>query len=55
MHSTASAAALTGEVLAGSRLLLRDLLRVGKVCELIARLCSLCLCLLGDGSYKISL
>jgi hypothetical protein len=45
-------AVVVGEVLAGSGLLLRDLLRVGKVCELIARLGSLCLCLLGDGSVE---
>jgi len=45
---------LTGEVLTGSGLLLRNLLRVGEVCELIASLHALCLGLLSHGSYKIS-
>lgn len=47
--------ALTGKVLASSRLLLRDLLGVGKVSELIASLGALCLCLLSKGSCKISI
>lgn len=50
VNMTIAATALTGEVLAGSGLLLGDLLGVGEVCELIARLRSLCLCLLGHGS-----
>lgn len=49
-----SASLLTGKVLASSGLLVRNLLRVGKIGELIASLCTLCLGLLSNGSYKIS-
>ena len=49
------AALLTGEVLASSGLLVRNLLGVGKIGELIASLCALCFGLLSNGSYKISL